>query len=242
MPLSSGDFLKNSDGDIVIVKMNATALQRLADRGGGAYTTVSADDLDVNTLNYVMESSIDRGQSQASDRSADLWRELGPSLLLLALPLAALAFRRGLLWLAPIFLLAVPPDADAFDWQALWQNDDQRALQLYREGQHGQAAELFDDRDWQATASYRAGDYESAAENWQRLDGVGRRLQSRHHPGAAGALRRSHGSLRPVAPAATRARGRKFQSAGDRGMAKPTTAAARLAATGRSATGPAIRG
>jgi len=172
VPLSSGDFLKNSDGDIVIVKMNATALQRLADRGGGAYTTVSADDLDVNTLNYVMESSIDRGQSQASDRSADLWRELGPSLLLLALPLAALAFRRGLLWLAPIFLLAVPPDADAFDWQALWQNDDQRALQLYREGQHGQAAELFDDKEWQATASYRAGDYESAAENWQRLDGV----------------------------------------------------------------------
>jgi len=172
VPLSSGDFLKDRDGDIVIVKLNAPALQRLAERGGGAYTTLSADDLDVNTLNYVMESRIDRSQSQQSDRSADLWRELGPSLLLLALPLAALAFRRGLLWLAPLFLLIVPPDADAFDWQALWQNDDQRALQLYRQGQHRQAAELFDDENWQATARYRAGDYESAAENWQRLDNV----------------------------------------------------------------------
>jgi Ca-activated chloride channel homolog len=172
VPLSSGDFLKNRDGDIVIAKMNAAALQGLAQRGGGAYTALSADDLDINTLNYVMEARIDRGQSQQSDRSADLWRELGPSLLLLVLPLAALAFRRGLLWLAPIFLLAAPPDADALDWQALWQNDDQRALQLYREGQHRQAAELFDNEDWQASASYRAGDYAAAAENWQRLDGV----------------------------------------------------------------------
>jgi len=172
VPLSSGDFLKNRDGDIVIAKMDEAALQRLAERGGGAYASLSPDDLDVNTLNYVMEAHIDRSQSQQSGRSADLWRELGPSLLLLALPLAALAFRRGLLWLAPIFLLAVPPDADAFDWQALWQNDDQRALQLYREGQHREAAELFDNEDWQASARYRAGDYAAAAENWQRREGA----------------------------------------------------------------------
>jgi len=172
VPLSSGDFLKNRDGDIVIVKMNAEVLQRLAESGGGAYAALSADDLDVNTLNYVMESHLDRNQSQQSDRSADLWRELGPSLLLLVLPLAALAFRRGLLWLAPIFLLMVPPDADAFDWQTLWQNDDQRALQLYREGQHREAAELFDNVDWKASASYRAGDYAAAASNWQHLDSV----------------------------------------------------------------------
>jgi Ca-activated chloride channel family protein len=119
-----------------------------------------------------MESQLDRSQSQQSDRSTDLWRELGPSLLLLALPLAALAFRRGLLWLAPVFLLIVPPDADAFDWQALWQNDDQRALQLYREGQHREAAELFDNEEWKASASYRAGDYATATENWQHLDSV----------------------------------------------------------------------
>lgn len=172
VPLSSGDFLKNRDGDIVIVKMNATALQRLAERGGGAYASLSADDLDVNTLNYVMEKRIDRSQSQQSDRSADLWRELGPSLLLLVLPLAALTFRRGLLWMVPIFVLIVPPDADAFDWQSLWQNDNQRALQLFREGQHRQAAELFDNEDWQASARYRAGDYAAAAENWQQLEGA----------------------------------------------------------------------
>jgi Ca-activated chloride channel family protein len=95
VPLSSGDFLKNRDGDIVIAKMNVNMLQRLAERGGGAYAVLSADDLDVNTLNYAMESQLDRSQSQQSDRSTDLWRELGPSLLLLALPLAALAFRRS---------------------------------------------------------------------------------------------------------------------------------------------------
>ena len=172
VPLSNGDFLKNPDGDIVIAKTNEAMLQHLAERGGGAYTALSADDLDVNTLNYVMESRTDRGQAQESDRSADLWREFGPTLLLLVLPLAALAFRRGLLWLVPVFLLTAPPDADAFDWQALWQNDDQRALQMYREGEHRQAAELFDNEDWQATASYRAGDYAAAAESWQQREDV----------------------------------------------------------------------
>jgi len=106
-----------------------------------------------------------------SDRSADLWRELGPALLLFALPLAALAFRRGLIWLAPIYLLVLPPDASALDWQSLWQNSDQQALQLYREGRHQQAAELFRDEAWQATAKYRAGDYSAAAESWQQQEG-----------------------------------------------------------------------
>jgi len=106
-----------------------------------------------------------------SDRSADLWRELGPTLLLFALPLAALAFRRGLIWVAPIFLLLLPPDADAVDWQSLWQNSDQQALQLYQQGQHQQAAELFNNEAWQATAKYHAGDYAAAEEGWQRQEG-----------------------------------------------------------------------
>jgi Ca-activated chloride channel family protein len=106
-----------------------------------------------------------------SDSSADLWRELGPALLLLALPLAALAFRRGLIWLLPIYLLVLPPDADAFELPSLWQNSDQQALQLYRQGEHQRAAELFADEAWQATAKYRAGDFSAAAEGWQRLEG-----------------------------------------------------------------------
>ncbi len=171
VPLRNGGFLKDRQGAIVIARLNAGNLRHIANLGGGAFATISPDDIDINTLNYIMESPLDDSDAQLSDRSADLWRELGPGLLLFALPLAALAFRRGLIWLAPIFLLVLPPDADAFDWQSLWYNNDQQAMQLYQEGQHEQAAELFSDEAWQATAKYRAGGYSAAAEGWQGQEG-----------------------------------------------------------------------
>ena len=171
VPLKNGGFLKDSGGDIVITRLNAENMHHIVNLGSGAFATISSDDIDINTLNYIMESGLDDSDAQLSDRSADLWRELGPTLLLFALPLAALAFRRGLIWIAPIFLLVLPPEADAVDWKSLWQNSDQQALQLYQQGQHQQAAELFNDQAWQATAKYHAGDYSAAAEGWQRQEG-----------------------------------------------------------------------
>jgi Ca-activated chloride channel family protein len=170
VPLNNGGFLKDRQGAIVITRLNAENMRHIASLGSGAFATISSDDIDINTLNYIMETRLEDSDAQLSDRSADLWRELGPALLLFALPLAALAFRRGLIWLAPIYLLVLPPDASALDWQSLWQNSDQQALQLYSEGRHQQAAELFSDEAWQATAKYRAGDYSAAAESWQQQE------------------------------------------------------------------------
>ena len=119
----------------------------------------------------MMESSIDEREARLSDRSADLWRELGPLLVLITLPFAALVFRRGLIWLFPLYILVVPPDAQALDWQSWWQNDDQRASRLFTQGEHAAAAELFDNPDWKASSNYRAGDYDSALDTWQRIDG-----------------------------------------------------------------------
>ena len=171
VPLKNGDFLKDPQGAIVITRLKAENMRHIANLGSGAFVTISPDDIDINTLNHTIESGLDDSAAQLSDRSADLWRELGPALLLFALPLAALAFRRGLIWLAPIYLLVLPPDAEAFDWQSLWYNNDQQALQLYQKGQHQQAAELFGDEAWQATAKYRVGDYSAAAEGWQGQEG-----------------------------------------------------------------------
>ena len=74
---------------------------------------------------------------------ADAWRELGPGLLLLALPFAALGFRRGLLWALPICLLLTPPEASAFEWRDLWRNADHYAAELLEQGEHDEAARLF---------------------------------------------------------------------------------------------------
>ena len=170
VPLKNGGFLKDRSGGIVISSLQEDNLRRIAQIGGGVYATLSADDIDINTLAYIMESAIDDREARLSDRSADLWRELGPWLLLFALPFAALVFRRGLIWLFPLYILLLPPDAQALDWQAWWQNNDQRANQLFEQGDHAAAAELFDDPDWKASSNYRAGDYAAALDTWEQLE------------------------------------------------------------------------
>ncbi len=171
MPLRNGGFLKDRDGAIVIAGMQEDNLRRVAQSGSGVYATISTDDIDINTLAYLMESSIDERDARLASGSADLWRELGPWLLLLVLPFAALAFRRGLVWLLPLYIMVLPPDAQALDWQSLWQNDNQRASRLFEQGEHATAAELFDRPEWQASSKYKSGGYAAALETWQQLEG-----------------------------------------------------------------------
>ena len=173
VPVKNGGFLKNRDGAIVVTGLQDENLRQVASRSGGVFATISASDIDINALAYVMESSIDDRKARLSDRSTDLWRELGPWLILIALPLAALAFRRGAFWLFPLYLLVVPPDAHAFDWQSMWRNNDQRADELFQQGKHEAAAELFDNPDWKAASQYRADDFAAAFENWQQSDSEG---------------------------------------------------------------------
>lgn len=171
VPLKNGGFLKDRDGAIVIARMQEDNLRRIAQLGSGVYATISTDDIDINTLAYLLESGVDEREARLAEGSADLWRELGPGLLLVALPFAALAFRRGLIWLLPFCVLVIPPDAHALDWQSLWQNPDQRASRLFDQGEHAAAAELFDRPEWQASSNYRSGDYGAALETWQQLEG-----------------------------------------------------------------------
>jgi len=170
VPLKNGGFLKDPGGAIVITSMLDDNLHRVAQSGGGVFAAISADDIDINTLSYMMDSSIDDREARLSDRSTDIWRELGPWLLLIALPLAALSFRRGLIWLVPLYIVVLPPDAQALDWQTMWQNNDQRANQLFAQEEFTTAADLFDNPQWQAASKYRAGDYAAALDTWQQFD------------------------------------------------------------------------
>ena len=63
-----------------------------------------------------------------------------------------------------ILFFAYGPNAQAFDWDALWQRADQRGLHYLRDNQAEKAANTFKDPNWQATARYRQGEYQQAAE------------------------------------------------------------------------------
>ena len=170
IPLASGDFLKDRNGSIVIPGLNESGLREAADIGQGIYTLLSSSDQDIDRLTALLESRLDDSATRVADQSAELWRELGPWLILLALPFAALGFRRGLVWTWPLVVLILPPDAEAMEWGDLWRNADQHAGELFVQGEHAEAARQFSDPAWAASAHFRSGDYQSALDLWQGLD------------------------------------------------------------------------
>lgn len=136
-----------------------------AERSGGLYQRVSPDDSDVKQLVTMLRSQekwrADAGKQGTHDTRADIGYWLLPALL----PLAALAFRRGLLMLVTAVACAglLPPPADARALPlpaALANSEGQRLLEG---GEPAKAAERFADRRWRAAAHYRAGNYEQAA-------------------------------------------------------------------------------
>jgi Ca-activated chloride channel family protein len=174
VPLTQGDFLKDDDGRVVVSKLDDASLRELAEAGGGRYATLSADSHDLDAL--LMDRSGVAADASAADASADLaastrWRDRGPWLLLLVLPLAAFAFRRG--WLMAIAFAAFVPShrADAAV-QDLWLRADQQAAAALAEGDAKHAAAVAKSPDWRATASFRAGDYEAAAADYAKTQGA----------------------------------------------------------------------
>ena len=106
----------------------------------------------------------------ALERDFDVWQEEGPWLLILLLPLAAFAFRRGWLW-SLVLLCLLPVDSTyAFEWSDLWQTKDQQGIEALQQGQPGRAAQLFENPGWKGSALYRDEDYQNAASQFDNID------------------------------------------------------------------------
>ena len=171
--LKAGGFLKDRNGAIVIPKLNLKPLSKLANQVNGELTLLSPDDRDVNQI-IAAETSEGSYTEDEQQRTSDNWNEEGPWLLLIVLPLTALLFRRGILFsIGLIFLpafFALPDTVMAFSWDDLWLRPDQQATELFHQGETDYASKLFEDNEWKATAAYRSGDYEKAAEQFAKKD------------------------------------------------------------------------
>jgi Ca-activated chloride channel family protein len=171
IPMKNGGFMKDSSGAIVIPRFDPAQLEQLASAGGGAYHQLTVDDRDLKAVLTASASKRIDTAVEKSQRTTDVWREEGPWLLVVLLPLAALAFRRGWLGIiALLFFLPVPHSAYAFGWDDLWLRKDQQAAEQMAEDKPAQAAELFQDPAWKGTASYRAGKYEQAVQEFSQVD------------------------------------------------------------------------
>jgi Ca-activated chloride channel family protein len=170
IPRAAGGFVTDRAGNIAVPKLQAGQLRRLAAAGGGRYITMTTDNADIELLlSGKISSSAGVGQSLATDQ----WREEGPWLLLLLLPVAALAFRRGLVVCLVFFMLPLTESAHAYGWDDLWLNKNQQGHKMLAAGSPQEAAALFEDPQWQAVSNYEAGHYAASAAVFAERDDAG---------------------------------------------------------------------
>ncbi len=171
VPEAKGGFASDPSGAVRFSRLDRRGLEALAAAGRGRYVTLDAGDRDTQALTDDAAPGPGRVVEQGG-LTADQWREEGPWLLLVLLPLAALGFRRG--WLLPVLALAflLPPAPGwALGWQDLWQRPDQRAARSFASGDPEAAAAGFEDPAWRAAAHYRTGAYPAALDDLRGLGG-----------------------------------------------------------------------
>jgi Ca-activated chloride channel family protein len=167
-PIPSGDgFISDRKGNIVVARLQRDALQAIASAGGGRYSELTAGS---NTDSPW--ASAEGNEFALRDAAlGERWKDTGPWLVLLLLPLVAFSFRRGLLFVLPLLLLPamlISTDANASLWDDLWSSRDQQAQKALLEERAADAAVLAEDPAIAGEAFYRSGDFDGAGQAWSQ--------------------------------------------------------------------------
>ncbi len=169
-PIPSGSgFVSDRSGNVVITRLDRASLQAVAEAGGGRYMELGASTVGTSLWLEQDGSEFARREGALGER----WKDAGPWLVLLLLPLALLGFRRGLLFILPLVLLPGlfwPPAAIASWWDDTWQRKDQQAYQALQAGDAEKAAALAVDPALSGQAWYRSEQHANAVEAWSQLD------------------------------------------------------------------------
>jgi Ca-activated chloride channel family protein len=153
----------------VATEFGSASLQRLAAAGGGRFVSAAHDDSDVEMILAGLVRPV-RVEGAGEAGEGEIWQDRGGELVLLLLPLALLAFRRGWLAMVVLTLGLHGQDATALEWAELWLTPDQRGVKALQEGDAGQAARLFQDPLWRGVAHYRNGEYKEALAEFAASD------------------------------------------------------------------------
>jgi len=158
-------FARTEAGEVFVARPEFEALERIARAGSGRFQLLPAAG---PTPRIARSAQAMRASRAAAADGSSARQDDGALFALLALPFAALLFRRG--WLSCVAVLALgatlPQPALAFDWPDLWRRADQQAAHAFAQGIAGDEARLLEKLDpgspWRATVHYRAGRYAEA--------------------------------------------------------------------------------
>ncbi len=176
IPLAGGRVYTKVDGTPIIAALNEEQLQQVAKAGGGDYKLSELADNDIHYFHqqFSLKNSdkLNNEIVEKKDREVEYWNNAGIYLSLLLIPLILLSFRRGILFsvLLAILLLPQTETAHAYEWDALWKNENQRGQIALNNQQADKAVRLFKRPDWQAAAAYRNKEYKKAGQLYSQFD------------------------------------------------------------------------
>ncbi|MDO6613709.1 VWA domain-containing protein [Shewanella sp. 1_MG-2023] len=170
--LPDGQLMRDNRGEIVIDKTDFKRLENLVIPTGGLMIPATADGSSLSRLERWLAND---GDAKATELEGESWQDLGPYIAMLLIIPVLLSFR---FTLVPVFtaltlgLLFQPSPVMANTWDDLWQTQDQQASDTFNQAQsaedYASAAEQFSQPLWQASAQYKAGDYENALAGFEQ--------------------------------------------------------------------------
>lgn len=162
IPALGGIPLRDLAGDIVVVPTYFAQLEEIARAGGGRFSRATDDNDDLDRV--LMAPELWENSVDDPDRRLSVPRDGGPWVVLLLIPLAAFAFRRGWLLVVPLAvslsMVPAPVEAAWYDWL---RGADYRAKQALLAGDAEKAARIANDPLLAGAAYYRLGEYGLAA-------------------------------------------------------------------------------
>lgn len=181
-----GGYLKFRNNKNVKVALETDNLNDIALQGGGFYHAITTNNADLQTVLKKMDSQSDIIQdTQKQEINNEEWKSTGPLLILLLLPIAALAFRRG--WLLNLLacttlvlvvgqnqiVYAAPVDSA---WKNLWsslsQNKEQQAQSALQAQNYESVESLSNNSMRLGSAAYKLENYQKALEQFQLEEGA----------------------------------------------------------------------
>ncbi|MBS9778388.1 MAG: VWA domain-containing protein [Gammaproteobacteria bacterium] len=180
---ADGRAIPNENGQTITTKLSVDELTQLAISGGGVMHMITADDNDINAI-FALDSGV-KTKSEEQAVKADTWQNQGYWFLFLPLLILPLYFQRGLLCVMTLVMAGFtffPESALAADkkssskntaqssvWDNFWNTPNQRGQNAFDQGNYNQAAQNFENKEWQASSHFKSGDYKSAAQQFDAL-------------------------------------------------------------------------
>nr|WP_297349385.1 VWA domain-containing protein [uncultured Glaciecola sp.] len=181
-----GSFMKDVRGNIVLPSLNSRYFAQVLGNTGGRYTPIQSDDSDIENMQFTPIILEPNQVSNDIIGQGDQWQDMGGILVLLILPFAAYAFRRGIMLVLLSTMLILPTDPsfaddevlikekpEASEWvDNIFKNADQQGLEAFKNAEFDKASNTFTDQMWKGAAYYKNQNYEAALNTFASLPGA----------------------------------------------------------------------